>query len=301
MTNHLNAQHGKFIEVRDRSDDMSIPGLGVSSYSYWHFLPEKFPIEKVIEKASELGLAGVEVIFYQLESEDPSYLRSLRRKAFQNGINLYNVAIHQDFVWDSAEEREKQIAYTKHCIDRTVELGAPSIRINSGGWKRTDSFGDLVETKGWSTPWEGATEDEGFAWATDALGTCTAYAQERGITLLLENHWGLTTYADGMVRLLEGVNSPWLRAILDMGNFYFDGDMYSAMEKVAPWVDVAHAKTYPGGGTTFTIDIDYTRVFRILKAAGFKGYTTIEMEGHENAETAVPKSITLLEDAYSRV
>ena len=97
--------------------------------------------------------------------------------------------------------------------------------------------------------------------------------------LLLENHWGLTTTAEGMVRVLEGVNSPWLRAILDMGNFYYDGDMYTAMERIAPYVDLAHAKTYPGGGLVFTIDIDYARVFRILKGAGFQGYVSIEMEG----------------------
>jgi L-ribulose-5-phosphate 3-epimerase len=280
---------------------MAIPGLGVSSYSYWHFLPKKFPVEQVLDTASELGLAGVEVIFRQLESDDPVYLRTLRRQAFQNGVNLYNVAIHQDFVWGTAEEREKQITYTKHCIDRTVELGAPSIRINSGGWRQEGSSGGLVENKGWTVPWDGATEEDGFAWAIEGLGICTDYAQERGILLLLENHWGLTTHADGMVRLLEGVNSPWLRAILDMGNFYLEDDMYTAMEKIAPWVDLAHAKTYPGGGTYFDIDIDCTRVFQILKAAGFSGYTTIEMEGHEDAETAVPKSIALLEDAYNKV
>ena len=105
--------------------------------------------------------------------------------------------------------------------------------------------------------------------------------------LLLENHWGLTTTADGMIRILESINSPWLRAILDTGNFYYDGDMYSAMEKIAPYVDLAHAKTYPGGGKVFTIEFDYPRILKILKNAGYKGYLSIEMEGHEHADTAL--------------
>ncbi len=86
-----------------------------------------------------------------------------------------------------------------------------------------------------------------------------------------------------------------------MGNFYYDGDMYGAMERVAPYVDLAHAKTYLGGGLVFTIDIDFARVFRILKNAGFQGYVSIEMEGHEHADTAVPKSVAVLREAWERV
>ena len=52
-----------------------------------------------------------------------------------------------------------------------------------------------------------------------------------------------------MLHLLKMVDSPWLRAILDTGNFYFEDDMYGAMEQLAPWVDLMHAKSYPGGGT----------------------------------------------------
>lgn len=280
---------------------MSIPRLGVSSYSYWHFTPGKVAIETVIDKANELNFAGVEIVQQQLESEDLAYLKRLRRYAFQNGVALYNLGTSQDFVWDDPSERQKNVEHTKRCIDLAHELGVPSIRVNAGLWRRDDNFAGLVDTRGWSTPWEGATKDDGFGWAIDGLGACTEHASERGVMLLLENHWGLTTYADDMLRVLEGVNSPWLRAILDMGNFYYDGDMYGAMERIAPWVDLAHAKTYPGGGAVFTIDIDYTRVFRMLKAAGFGGYVTVEMEGKEHAETAVPKSIAMLTEAWANV
>lgn len=279
---------------------MTMPRLGVSSYSYWHFTPDKVALETVIDKARELDLAGVEIIQQQLASEDLPYLKKLRRYAFQNGVTLYNLGTSQDFVWDDAAERQKNVEHTKQCIDLAHELGASSIRVNAGLWRRDSNFAGIEDTKGWSSPWEGATQEDGFNWAIDGLGACTEHAAERGVMLLLENHWGLTTYADDMLRVLEGVDSPWLRAILDMGNFYYDGDMYTAMEKIAPWVDLAHAKTYPGGGSVFTIDIDYTRVFKMLKAVGFKGYVTLEMEGKEHAETAVPKSAALLTEAWER-
>jgi sugar phosphate isomerase/epimerase len=102
-----------------------------------------------------------------------------------------------------------------------------------------------------------------------------------------------------MIRIIEGVNSPWLRAILDMGNFYFEPDMLMAVRQIAPYVDLAHAKTYPGGGLVYTLDLEYAEMFRILLEAGFGGYVSLEMEGHEAAETAVPKSIDLLQEAWT--
>jgi sugar phosphate isomerase/epimerase len=117
--------------------------------------------------------------------------------------------------------------------------------------------------------------------------------------LLLENHWGLTTLANDMAYILETVNSPWLKAILDMGNFLFEPDMYAAMQRIAPHVWLAHAKTYFGGGTWYTLDLDYARIFSILLAAGFSGYVSIEMEGAEDAATAMPKSVAQLQEAWT--
>jgi len=280
---------------------MSKLRLGVSSYSYWHFTPEKTPLEHVIDQAHDLGLMGIEVLQQQLESEDNSYLQSLKRHAFRKGVTLYNLGTAQDFVWDDAAKRKGNVEHTKNCIDLAHALGVPSIRVNAGTWRRGDNPPGLIETKGWVTPWEGASEDDGFNWAIEGLGACVEHAQKRGVMMLLENHWGLTTTADGMLRILEEINSPWLRAILDMGNFYYDGDMYAAMEKIAPWVDLAHAKTYPGGGLVFTIPLDFERIFRILEGAGFTGYVSIEMEGKEAAETAVAKSAETLRAAWDKI
>ncbi len=272
--------------------------LGTSSYSYWHFTPEVTPLEDVMEAAAALGLAGVEILHRQMASEENSYVQWLKRRAFQLGLDIYNFGIHQDFVWPEVEDRQRQIVHTLRCIDLAHEMGIPSIRINSGGFRKGGPFSELIAARGWVEPWEGYTLDDGFNWCIDALEQCLPHAERRGVMLLLENHWGLTTTADGMLRIIETINSPWLRAILDMGNFYFEPDMYAAMQKIAPYVWLAHAKTYPGGGTVYTLDLDYARIFRMLLDAGFTGYVSLEMEGHEPAETAVPKSIAVLEQAW---
>jgi sugar phosphate isomerase/epimerase len=273
--------------------------LGTSTYSYWHFTPEKVPLEYVIDQAHKLGLYGVELLHVQMESEEKSYLQKLKKYGFQRGVALYNLSIHQDFVWDDVNKRQQHVNHTMHCIDMAHEMGIPSIRVNSGAWRREEAFEDLLSARGWAEPWEGYTVDDGFNWAIDSLAACIPHAERRGVMLLLENHWGLTTTADGMLRILETIDSPWLRAIVDMGNFYFEEDMYAAMTKIAPYVDLAHAKTYHGGGTVYTLNLDYERIFRILLDVGFSGYVSIEMEGHEQAETAIPKSIAMLEEAWA--
>jgi L-ribulose-5-phosphate 3-epimerase len=273
--------------------------LGVSSYSYGHLAPERPPLETIIDRAADAGVMGLEILHQQLGSEDNRYLQAIKRHAFRRGLALYNLGTSQNFVAKDAETRREQVRHTLHCIDLAHALGVPSIRVNAGTWAIPGGPG-LVESRGWTEPWAGFSEDDGVAWAVEGLSACVDHAERQGVMLLLENHWGLTTTAEGMLRVLGGVDSPWLRAILDMGNFYYDGDMYGAMERVAPYVDLAHAKTYPGGGLVFTIDIDFARVFHILRSAGFQGYVSIEMEGREGADTAVPKSIEVLRAAWAQ-
>ena len=272
--------------------------LGTSTYSYWHFTPDKTPIETVLESAHELDLAGVEILHRQLESEERNYLQRLKRRAFELGLSLYNLSIHQDFVWAEPEARLRHVEHTLHCIDLAHDMGIPSIRVNSGGWRKEGSFDDLIQARGWVEPWPGHTQDEGFAWVCDCIHQCLDRAAEQGVMLLLENHWGLTTFADGVLRILDTVNSPWLGGILDMGNYLFEDDMYAAMAKVAPYINLAHMKTYPGGGSWYSLDLDYARVFRALLHAGFSGYVSIEMEGADPPETAMPYSINLARQAW---
>lgn len=272
--------------------------LVVSTYSYYGVTPEKGAMEFIIDEAHKLGLAGIEIVDFQLESTDNDYLQKIKQYAFLKGIAIVSVGTSQDFIWPEAEKRQENVEKTKKWIDIAYALGAPSIRVNAGWW-RGEEWTDLIEQKGWITPYEGYTEQDGFDWAIAGLSACVDYAAERGVMLLLENHWGLTTTAANMVKIIEAIDSPWFQAILDMGNFYFEPDYYAAAEVLAPYVKLAHAKTYPGGGKVYTLDLDYARYFKILLDAGFTGFVSLEMEGHEAAETAVPKSITLLHEAWA--
>lgn len=273
--------------------------LAISTYSYWHFKTEKVPIETVIDQASILGVEGVDVLHRQMESEDRSYLNRLKRHAFLNGVDLICLSIHQDFVSPDPEVLKKNIQHTEHCIELAYAMGIPCIRLNSGRWGTVKSFDRLMELRGEEPPLEGHTWDDAFNWCIDSIEKCLPKAEECGVILALENHWGLTRTPEGVLRIADAVNSPWLQVMTDTGNFM--EDPYDKLKMMAPKTVFIQAKTYFGGGEWYTLDLDYKRIAKIFRDAGFHGYVSLEFEGKDDPFEGVPKSINLLREAFDSV
>lgn len=272
------------------------PKLGISTYSYWHFREPKVPVQTVIEKAAALGVSGVDILHRQMDNEDRSYLQTLKRTAFVNGVDLICLSIHQDFVDPSPEARQKNIDHTIKCIELAYQMGIPSIRLNSGRWNTIASFDKLMEARGIEPVLPGVTEDEGFKWCIDAIEKCLPKAAECGVILALENHWGLTRTPEGLLRILNAIDSPWLGGLMDTGNFL--EDPYPKLEMIAPKTVFVQAKTYQGGGEWYTLDLDYKRVAAILQKVNYKGYISLEFEGKAYPEVAVPESLRMFRSAF---
>jgi len=270
--------------------------IAVSTYSYWHFRTEKYPIEQVIERAARLGFDGVEILHRQMAEESLAYCNKLKQLAFKNGLALPMLSIHQDFVHPDASERRAHITHTEKCIDIAARLGIPAIRLNSGRWKTIKSFDDLMKVKGAEPPLEGYNNDDAFRWVVESIRTCLPSAEKAGVAMALENHWGLTTDIDMLLRIWREVNSPWLVINADTGNF--PGDPYEGIAKLAPHAAIVQAKTYYGGGEWYTLDLDYKRIAKILKDGGFRGWVSLEMEGKAPPDSAVPKSLEVLREAF---
>ena len=120
------------------------------------------------------------------------------------------------------------------------------------------------------------------------------------MVLGLENHWGLGRTAEGVLRIVEAIKSPWLQMTLDTGNFL--ERPYEQMEAMAASpvpIALVQAKTYFGGGRWYALDLDYARIAAILREHGYRGWISLEFEGNEDAETGVPKSLALLRKHFS--
>jgi sugar phosphate isomerase/epimerase len=271
--------------------------IAVSTYSFWQFRRNDLrDVGKCIDLAAEMGFDGVEILHRQMESEENGHLQALKRRAFANGLDLCGFSTHQSFVSPDKAFRDKNIEHTKHCIELAYRLGIPTIRVNTGRWGTIKDFDELMRQKGIEPRLEGYTDDDGFAWVIDSLEQCLKKAEECGVVLGLENHWGLGRTAAGVLRVANAVRSPWLRVTLDTGNF-LEG-MYEQMEQLAPHAVLVQAKTYFGGGTWYTLDLDYDRIAGMLRRHRYSGYISLEFEGTEDPLTAVPKSLELLRRAF---
>ena len=272
--------------------------LALATYSYWHFTPRKYPIEKVIDHAAELGVEGVDVLHMQMASEKVSYLRKLKRHAFVNGVGLVGLSIHQGFVKPKAADRQKNIDHTIHCMELAHELGIPCIRLNTGRWRTSKSFDELMANRGIEPPVKGFTDEDGFKWCIDSIEKCLPAAEKLGVHMALENHWGLARTPEGLLRIAkEFDDNPWLGVLMDTGNFL--ENPYKKLEMIASRTTFVQTKTYYGGGKWYTLDLDYQRIAGILRKVNYRGYISIEFEGKENAKTAVPKSVELMRKAFA--
>jgi sugar phosphate isomerase/epimerase len=276
--------------------------IGLCTYSYWHFRDPKVSIETVIEKAAEFGAEGVDILHRQMDipEREPltpahrAYLQKLKRHAFRNGVDLVCLSTHQTFVTPDAEKLSANVEHTKKCIEICYELGIPSMRINTGRWGTIEDFDELMRKRGIEPILPGYTEEDGFKWCIDGIQRCLAKAEECGVILALENHWGLARLPQGQLRILNSIPSPWLGALMDTGNFL--EDPYDKLQAIAPKTLYVQAKTYYGGGEWYTLDLDYPRIARILSNAGYTGYCCLEFEGKQDPDVAVPKSLALLRE-----
>lgn len=284
-------------KVASVSSDYVPNRIACSTYSFWRFRADsKLTMSKCIDQCAEMGFDGVELLEIQMEKKTDSYLNQLKRQALTNGLDLVGLSTHQDFVDPDKEKRQKNVERTNASIELAYKLGIPTIRVNTGSWNTSKNFDELMANKGIEPRLEGHTDDEGFKWVADSLSQCAKVAEKCGVMLGLENHWGLGRTAEGVLRCIKDVNSPWLKATLDTGNFF--ERRHEQFKLMAPETVFVQAKTYYGGGTWYTLDIDYHEIVKILQTANYRGYISLEFEGKEDFQTAIPKSLAMLRKAF---
>ena len=253
--------------------------IGCAAYSYRKYLTTgKMTLEEFIKLGWELGLDGVELTAYYFQSTDDSYLYKLKRLLLSYGLDLSAAAVGNKFTLPDSTERMKEVEKVKRWVDIALKLGAPCLRVFAGG-----------------VP-EGYSEEDAFNWTVSSLKECVKYAEAQGVVLALENHGGITSTASQVIRIIEAVNSDWLRVNLDLGNYRVDP--YENMAKTAPYTVHVHAKIKKFSDKEEVID--YSKAVRILREAGYNGFLSIEYEGEEDPVTAIPRVVSFLRNILGK-
>lgn len=292
---------GNPLPLQEKAAAHFVPNrIAVSTYSFFTFKDgSKLTIPECIDAAARMGFDGVELLLIQMEDTSDSFLQKLKRQAFVNGLDLCGMSTHQGFVRPDKEYRDKNIKLTIEQIETAYKLGIPTIRVNTGRWGTTKKFTDLMDNKGIEPRLPNYTDEDGFKWVIDAFEKCIPTAEKCGVVMGLENHWGLGRTAEGVLRIVNAIDSPWLRVTMDSGNFF--ERRYEQLEMLAPEAVFMQAKTYHGGGVYYDLEMDYDRIAKICQQANYRGYVSLEFEGKEDPWTAVPKSLAQLRDAFGKV
>jgi sugar phosphate isomerase/epimerase len=243
---------------------------GCCAYSYRKYLqPGKMTMEDFFLKAVDLGIDGVDVTTYWLKSTEPDYLHSLRHLAFKHGLPFSGAAIRTEMCQPDPNHRAVEIANIKKWVDATELLGASHIRV----------FGGKLP--------DGATDAQGVEWTAETMKQACDYAAQKGITLGIESHGGITFKASNIIAILQRVNSPYAGCNLDIT--HFQGDLYSQVESLVPYATNAHIRDHTDGKSPEPLDLD--RIWQMFARGGYQGFMSIEYEGDEDAMTGVPKLV----------
>ena len=269
--------------------------IGVSTYSFWQFRGERLGIEDCIEKAAAMGFDGVEVLHVQMKDDSNPALQRIKRRAHSLGLALMGFSTHQGFVSPDPAVRQSNVEKTLGQIDLAYRMGIPTMRINTGRWNTIKSFDDFMAAKGIEPTPAGQSDDEAFGWVIASIEKLLPRAEECGVVLGLENHWGLGRTAAGVLRIVEAIKSPWLKMTLDTGNFLENS--YAQMDAMAAspvGIELVQAKTYFGGGRWYALDLDYAKIAEILRKRNYQGWISLEFEGNDDAASGVPQSLAML-------
>lgn len=276
--------------------------IALSTYSLWRFRNDELRnMNTCIDLADEFGFDGIEFLLYQIGQNElisRSQRMAYKRRAQRLGLPLMGLSTHQGFVTPDREKREFNIDRTIAQIEIAYDLGIPTMRVNTGTWGTSKDFDDLMANRGIEAPLDGYTDEDAFPWVIEAFEKCLPTAERCGVVLGLENHWGLGLTPEGILRIVNAIDSPWLQVTTDTGNFL--DDPYERLAKMAPHTVLVQAKTYFGGGQWYSLDLDYSRIGRILNEHDYRGWVSLEFEGMEDYRTAIPKSLALLRASFPR-
>ena len=251
-------------------------------------------VYKMIDHCVEWGLDGIEYLNEHLTVsgvDTHEKLSGLAQYAAIRGVRIVTLAASNNPLLTSAQDRADDLARLIEHIKWADILGAPFVRVLGGRWGTITDFKELTANQGGEPPVEGFTQEEGLDWTTTSLRYAAQFAGSLGITLVLENHWGPTGTAAGTKQIHDAVDSPWLKYVLDTGNFFHLEDQYAEMEVFTEDLAMVHAKMYLGGSRVGVPGLDYARIREILDIVDYSGYVSIEFEGFASPQDGIVDGI----------
>src|SRR6056297_305444 len=217
------------------------------------------------------GINAIEYVntFYFDKANDQSYLNELKNVADNEGVRSVLIMCDAEGALGDPDEAARQQAVENHYkwIEMAKFLGCHSIRVNAQS--------------------QGSYEEQSDR-AADGLRRLSEYAASENINVIVENHGGLSSNGDWLTTTIEKVNLPNCGTLPDFGNFNISPnetyDRYKGTRQLMKYAKGVSAKTNDFRENGEEENMDYLRLMRIVKDAGYTGYVGIEYEGENYSE-----------------
>ena len=221
----------------------------------------------------EFGINAIELNQPFFESLDNGYLKELKVRVKEEGMQIVHISVDNEGDLAAIDEdvRREAVENHKKWIYIAKALNCPTFRANTGGC-------------------QGIT-DKTIMMCIKSFNELCQEAAKEGITVLIENHGGISADPDAIGRIVNEVGKN-IGTCPDFGNFP-DGIRYEGLKKISKYAKRVHAKFYEFDEKGEDIKIDASRAIGIFKDIGFKEWILIEFVGKGNDHEGVLKSIEL--------
>ncbi len=219
----------------------------------------------------DFGIEAVEYVnqFFKNKAEDRGYLGEMKKRAADLGVKSLLIMIDgEGRLGDpKAEERTKAVENHYRWVEAARFLGCHAIRVNAG------SRGSY---------------DEQISLAADGLRRLSEFAAKHKISVIVENHGGLSSNGAWLSAVIRKVGLPQCGTLPDFGNFRVsrteEYDKYKGVRELMPFAKAVSAKSYGFDEQGNDTRIDFLRMMKIVLDAGYRGYVGIEYEGRTLSE-----------------
>ncbi|HZM21833.1 MAG TPA: TIM barrel protein [Anaerolineales bacterium] len=211
--------------------------------------------------------------YTQLSPAEMDFLAGIKAAADSAGLPFGCLAVDGAHIYESSPEaRQAQQIKAYRWLNIAEQLSAQQIRIDSGGPPEMPA--------------------EVFEIIVAGYNDLMPRARDKGIEIVIENHWGASRIPENVVRILEAV--PGLGLLFDTGNWP-EEMRETGWTRCARYARATHLKTYAFDAEGDETTVDIPRAIRLLREAGYQGSWGIESVPRQGDEIeAAQKSVALV-------
>jgi L-ribulose-5-phosphate 3-epimerase len=207
--------------------------------------------------------------FFKDKARDSAYLTDLNQRAGDAGVKNVLIMIDGEGSLGDPDEAKRKKAVENHYpwVEAAKFLGCHAIRVNAA------SRGSY---------------DEQMKLAADGLRRVAEFARPHDMSVIVENHGGLSSNGAWLAAVIRQVDLPNCGTLPDFGNFKVSAtetyDRYKGVAELMPLAKAVSAKSYNFDADGNDTQIDYKRMMKIVVDAGYHGRVGIEYEGSKLSE-----------------